>query len=78
MIFIKTYFPFLPTIISAILTFLLGTFGTVTIGYLDEKKGIWKYELEHQSRINPFFLSLEQKLNKIIEMIENDDRYRVR
>ena len=78
MVFIKTYFPFLSTITSAILTFFLGTIGTMLIGYIDEKKGFWRYELEHNVRINPFFSELDKKVNKIIEMIENDDRHRMR
>ena len=74
MVFLKTYFPQVPFNIAVILTILLGTIGTVAIGYLDEKKGIWRYELEHSARINPFFYDMNKKIDKILEVVENESK----
>jgi len=40
-------------------------FGTVCIGYLDERYGVWQYENEYNSNLNPFMVNIDRKLKEM-------------
>ena len=40
-------------------------FGTITLGYIDEKYGIWQHELEYNSNLNPFLRGIQKQLAEL-------------
>ena len=40
-------------------------FGTICIGFLDEKYGIWQHESEFNSNINPFMRGIKEQLTEL-------------
>jgi hypothetical protein len=44
--------------------------GTVVIGYLDEKYGIWQFENEFNTNLNPFFRKIREEVEDIQDRIK--------
>jgi len=67
MIFLGDYFPNIDQKITTGVSIFTGSIGTWVVGYLDEKYGFWKDQMEHVTRINPFFSKMKSDLREIKE-----------
>ena len=62
--------------ISLSMTIVIGIVGyiggTIVIGFLDERYGLWRYENEYNSTLNPFQCEIRDAVRKLSGVVKDD------